>query len=118
MTSFNQLIAENNNDPQWITMIQSLLNYKQKLVEREEKIHVVSFAQNKTQIRKLLLCNYKVHTIHGVQFIRVSHLTEVLNRSKLLKRDVENGFVKLNTVVEWVYENNEKIKKTWLKKVL
>lgn len=115
--SFNQLVAENSNDPQWITMIQSLINYKQKLVEHEEKTHTVSFKQTKHNIRKHLLCEYKIHTIQGKQFIRTSHLTAVLNQSKILKRDCErDGFVALHALVDWIHEENERIKKTWLKK--
>lgn len=114
--TFSQLVAENHNDPQWLQMVQSLINYKQKLVENESKKHVI-FAQNKTKIRKLLLCEYKVHTINGVQFIRLSHLTAVLNQSKLLKRDFSReGFIEVNTLIKWIHEENDKIKKAWLKK--
>lgn len=118
--SFNQLVAENNNDPQWVVMIQSLINYKGKLIELEEKQntkHTISFKQTKHNIRKHLLTEYKIHTIQGKQFIRTSHLTAVLNQSKILKRDCErDGFVSLNALVDWIHEENEKVKKTWLKK--
>lgn len=111
--TFNQLVAENQQDPQWLVMVQSLLNYKKKLVESE----MGSFKQSKQAIRKHLLSEYKLHTINGQQFIRTTHLTEVLNQSKILKRDCErDGFVALNALVDWIHEKNEKVKKTWLKK--
>ena len=118
--SFNQLVAENNNDPQWITMIQSLINYKGKLIELEEKQnikHAISFKQTKHNIRKILLQEYKFHTVKGKQYIRLSHLTQIINSSKILKRDISReGFVEVNLLIDWVYEENERIKKTWLKK--
>lgn len=116
MTSFNQLVAENNNDPQWLQMVQSLINYKQKLVEHEEKTQIVAHKLDKSNIRKILLDGYKVHTVNGKQYLRLKHLTEVLNQSKILKRDIErNGFVALNTLLDWIHDENEKVKKVWIK---
>lgn len=121
MTSFNQLVAENNSDPQWLQMVQSLLNYKQKLIEHENTVTPVYVNLNsKSDIIDLLIRNYKVHTNNGTQYIRLTHLTAVLNDSKLLKSDVvfsrDYDYVKLMDLVQWIYEKNAKIKKVWLKK--
>jgi hypothetical protein len=119
--SFNQLIAENQQDPQWLVMVQSLLNYKQKLVEIENNSTPVYVnLTSKNDIIDVLTSNYKLHTNNGTQYIRRTHLTAVLNDSKLLKSDVvfsrDFDYVKLMDLVQWIYEKNAKIKKVWLKK--
>ena len=116
--AFTQLFAENQSDPQWITMIQSLVNYKQKLVEKETKNVTHSVVLRKSIVRTLFLNRYKVHTIRGVQYIREKHLTGVLNPSKMLKSDVERGFIELSHLVDWIVKEDKRIKKIWLKENL
>ena len=116
MNAFTAIFNENAFDPQWSNMIESIINYKKEVHEKELTGKILN-TKNKSNIRKLLLKEYKFHTINGTQFIRLTHLTGVLNRSKVLKRDISReGFIEVNTLVDWIHEENEKVKKTWLKK--
>lgn len=110
-SSFAELVVENQRDPQWVTMIQSLVNYKKQLEDEE-----INKKIDKEGVRKFLVSNYKLHTLNGKQFIRIAVLRDVLNVSKIAKRHIEHvGFIEMNKIVNWIYNNEETISKRWLK---
>jgi len=119
MTSFNisanpffQLINENQNDPQWKQIIDSLINYKQS-----EQIKLCKKI-NKKQVLNNLVQNYKLHTINGVQYIFVKDLTNVLLKGKLTKAEMYNDcMVALPKLAKWICaQDTTKVKKGYLKK--
>jgi hypothetical protein len=112
--SFNQLIVENQRDPQWVRSIQSLLNYKAQIAQNEQRKNTV----NKKEVLQNLVQNYKLHTINGVQYISVKHLTNVLLKGKLTKAEMYNDcMVALPKLVNWICaQDTTKIKKGYLKK--
>ena len=118
-SSFAELVVENHKDPQWVKMIQSLVNYKKQLEDEEVETNNKIPIWNIYDSIEVLLEKYTPETINGTQYIRLTHLKSVLNNSKILDRDVEfirrYNYVKLLTVAKWICEKNPKIKKSFLK---